>query len=86
MKHPLSIPALTLLLVGFLYANPQSSHAGQSIPLQALIIQTHIHGIAVDSVDPGNPDSLYAVTNTRELLTSEDGGITWKAFKQASLL
>ena len=31
------------------------------------------------AVDPTNPDNLYAVTNTKQVLTSQDGGVTWKA-------
>ena len=27
------------------------------------------------------PDILYAITNKREVLTSQDGGLTWKVFK-----
>ena len=33
------------------------------------------------AVDPTNQDKLYAVTNTKEVLASQDGGNTWKAFK-----
>jgi hypothetical protein len=31
------------------------------------------------AVDPTNPAKLYAVTNTKEVLASRDGGVTWKA-------
>ncbi len=47
MKHQLPIATLTQLLVGFLLANPQSSHAGQSVPLELLISQTHMHNLKV---------------------------------------
>ena len=33
------------------------------------------------AVDSNWPDILYAVTNTKEVLASQDGGITWKAYK-----
>jgi hypothetical protein len=31
------------------------------------------------AIDPTNPDNLYAVTNTKQVLASKDGGVTWKA-------
>ena len=33
------------------------------------------------AIDLTNPDNLYAVTNIKEVLTSQDGGNTWKALK-----
>lgn len=32
------------------------------------------------AIDPTNPDRMYAITNTKELLTSSDGGKTWSKF------
>ena len=33
------------------------------------------------AVDSNYPEILYAITNTREVLASEDGGFTWKPFE-----
>lgn len=33
------------------------------------------------ATDPNYPDILYAITNKKEVLASQDGGLTWKVFK-----
>ena len=73
MKRQLLIRALTVLLVGLLLTKPQSSSADQTIPLEVLISQTHLHGIAVDSVDPTR---LYLATHHGFFLVSADGTAT----------
>jgi len=73
MKNRIILLTLVTLFIGFLYTNTRTGNAAQTYSLDSLASKTHLHGIAVDSVDPTR---LYLATHHGFFLVSADGTAT----------
>jgi photosystem II stability/assembly factor-like uncharacterized protein len=70
MKHHLYSSLLGVALLVLVFNSVQTSHASATTTLDALVTQTHFHGISVHPVDPAR---FYLATHHGFFLVAPDG-------------
>ena len=64
-------------LRGDIYRSQDDAHSWQRVATAPDLPKSHQHAIVALSIDPRDPDNMYAARATSGIIKSSDGGTTW---------